>query len=102
MLAIVVAISSSNSLLGDAAGDPVGANGGMALPWGGYILSSHPWRDDLHRSAGAVSVCRADGCGGGISGAKSVIGSLDAGIFGPTYDYDLVHSQLVAGRMKIF
>lgn len=71
-IGMVDAVSSSNSLVGDYAGDNVSAHGVIALTNGNYAVNSPYWGGYL----GAVTWGNGTtGSAGSVSGANSVVGS---------------------------
>ena len=72
----LVAISTSNSLVGSQPMDNVGGFfGAVLLKGGGYVVSSSLWNNGSIANAGAVTACPSTGCFGAVSISNSLLGS---------------------------
>jgi hypothetical protein len=77
------AVSSANSLVGDAADEFVGTYGVTALSNGNYVVSNPSWRGGAVGSYGAVTWSSGtNGVSGTISAVNSLVGSAGSGDIG--------------------
>jgi len=90
-------ISTSNSLVGDTAGDRLGYNGITILSNGNYVVASQYWNDAIP-NVGAVTLCDAvTGCPNLVTAANSLIGDSDGDLVGNYSVTALLDGDYVVG-----
>ena len=97
-------VSPNNSLVGTFRNDQVGDDHVVALPNGGYVISSLDWDNGDIVNASAITLAGSDGLVGTIDASNSVIGTApfagvgETGGAGLVYAYDAARERLVVGR----
>lgn len=92
-------VSPANSLIGNNAGDRLGATLAVALANGHFLLHSEFRDSGAVADAGAVSFGRADGSViGEVSEQNSVLGLESNGGASQVFGYDAERNQLVVGQ----
>ncbi|NTW52795.1 MAG: filamentous hemagglutinin N-terminal domain-containing protein, partial [Chlorobiaceae bacterium] len=90
------AVSSSNSLVGSAAGDQVGVNNVIALNNGNYVVCTSSWNGGSGNGFGAVTWgSGTSGVTGVVSSSNSLVGSVAGDQVGSTSLVELTNGNYV-------
>jgi hypothetical protein len=92
-------VNTSNSLIGNVAGDVVSSAGVTALGNGSFVVRSDLWDNGAIVDAGAVTLALVDGSVvGAITSTHSVLGTVATQGASHSFGYDVARNQLAVGQ----